>query len=72
MNSRGFSKIEILITDDGVNVETKETRREIWIDVFITGELQVCYFVSDSLNNHALNMLWLNFRLYFYIFFEWK
>jgi hypothetical protein len=23
MNSRGFSKIEILITDDGVNVETK-------------------------------------------------
>jgi hypothetical protein len=23
MNSRGFSKIEVLITDDGVNVETK-------------------------------------------------
>jgi hypothetical protein len=47
MNSRGFSKIEVLITDDGVNVETK-MKREIWIDVFITGELQVYYFVSDS------------------------
>jgi hypothetical protein len=23
MNSRGFSKIEVLITDDGVNVELK-------------------------------------------------
>lgn len=28
MNSRGFSKIEVLITDDGNNVETKMKREE--------------------------------------------
>jgi hypothetical protein len=29
MNIRGFSKIEVLITDDGNNVETKMKREEI-------------------------------------------
>jgi hypothetical protein len=41
---RGFSKIEVLITDDGVNVETKMKREEK--SDCIAGELQVCYFVS--------------------------
>jgi hypothetical protein len=53
MNSRGFSKIEILITDDGVNVETKwnEKRNLNWCiyNWWIAGLL----FCFDSLNNHV-------------------